>query len=132
MATYFSKNLKYIREKIGLTKNELAKKMHVSQSTVSRWESGEMGITVEKAYELSLILDVPLPELVGKDIESLSNDISKEYVYTKTISDEDGYTVEIKTTLPFEKLPKDEQQELIDSAMEDLLKAKKEIRQKGE
>lgn len=132
MATYFSKNLKYIREKIGLTKNELAKKMHVSQSTVSRWESGEMGITVEKAYELSLILDVPLPELVGKDIETLSNDISKEYVYTKTISDEDGYTVEIKTTLPFEKLPKDEQQELIDSAMEDLLKAKKEIRQKGE
>lgn len=52
--------------------------------------------------------------------------------YTKTISDEDGYTVEIKTTLPFEKLPKDEQQEMIDSAMEDLLKAKKEIRQKGE
>lgn len=74
--SYFAKNLKYIREKLGMSKNNLAKKMGVNQSTITRWEKGEMGITIDNAYELSLLLNIPLPELVGKDLQE--NDSSDE------------------------------------------------------
>jgi len=71
--SYFAKNLKYLREKLGMSKSSLAKKMGVNQSTITRWEKSEMGITVDNAYDLSLILNVPLPELIGKDLQENGN-----------------------------------------------------------
>lgn len=74
MKNYFSTNLRFIREKRGLSKSDLAKKMNVNQSTISRWENEQMGITVENAYDLSQILNISLPELLGKDLR-----VSSEY-----------------------------------------------------
>lgn len=63
-------------------------------------------------------------------IDNHISEINEEYPYTKTISDEDGFSIEIKTPIPFNSLPQQEQQEMIDNAMEELLKVKKEARQK--
>lgn len=65
---YFAKNLIYLREKLGMSKSNLAKKINVNQSTITRWEKEEMMPTVEKAYELSLVLNTSLPDLLGKDL----------------------------------------------------------------
>ena len=78
MQNYFSSNLEYLRKKYGISKSELAKKMNVNQSTISRWENGQMGITVDKAYDLSIILNTPLPILVGKDLKNLYSLIKKK------------------------------------------------------
>lgn len=127
MEVPFSKNLKLIRENIGLTKSQLAKKMGVNQSTVSRWESGKMGITIDNAYELSLILGVSLPQLVGKNIDDINDNINRKYQYTKVIYDNNGYSIEIKTPIPFDKISEDEQQKIVDNALKELLYIKKEV-----
>lgn len=72
MENFFANNLRFIREKRGLSKSQLAQKLNVNQSTITRWENGEMGATVTNAYDISRLLDIPLPELLGKDL-SLDN-----------------------------------------------------------
>ena len=68
MDNFFANNLRYIREKRGLSKSQLAEKLNVNQSTISRWENGEMGATVTNAFDISKILNVPLPDLLGKNL----------------------------------------------------------------
>ena len=92
MSGFFSSNLKFLRESKKITKTELAKRLKVHQSTISRWENDEMGATIDNAVGISEVLGVPLPELLGKDLrfenaELPPNDCidSKE----NTISDEE-------------------------------------------
>lgn len=72
MDNFFANNLRYIREKRGLSKSQLAEKLNVNQSTITRWENGEMGATVTNAFDISRILNISLPDLLGKDL-SLDN-----------------------------------------------------------
>lgn len=69
---FFSKNLEYLRTKKGMTKNELANKLKVNQSTISRWENGDMGVTVDNAYDVADFFNVSMSDLTGKDM-SLEN-----------------------------------------------------------
>lgn len=54
------------RKHLGLSQEEFSKKMNVTQSLVSRWESGNCNYTVETlakiAVELGLTLNCPLTE----------------------------------------------------------------------
>lgn len=68
MDNFFANNLRYIREKRGLSKSQLAEKLNVNQSTITRWENGEMGATVTNAFDISRILNIALPDLLGKDL----------------------------------------------------------------
>lgn len=129
MAEYLNKNIKYLRVLKKMSQQDLADMIGVDRSTISRIENNEIDTTIDNAIEIANALNVSISDLVGKDIEAFSSSIDKEYMYTKTISD-DGYSIEIKTPIPFEQLPKEEQQEMIDNAMEELLKVKKETRQK--
>lgn len=69
---FFSKNLEYLRNKKGMTKIELANKLKVNQSTISRWENGDMGVTVDNAYDVANFFNVSMSDLTGKDL-SLEN-----------------------------------------------------------
>lgn len=100
MDNYFSSNLKYLREKNGLSKNKIANKLNVNQSTVSRWENGDMGIKVENAYVLADFLGVELPDLVGRDLraedvhDNKLKNIDKEMIEKiKDLSDDDKFVV---------------------------------------
>lgn len=64
----FAKNLKYLREKNNLSKSELAEKIGVNQSTLSRWENEENGATVDNALDLASFFNVTLADLVDKDL----------------------------------------------------------------
>lgn len=68
MPNYFNSNLKYIREKNGISKTDMAKIVNVHQSTITRWENGDMGATIDNAIDASNALSIPLPILLGKDL----------------------------------------------------------------
>ena len=58
MSQYFSDTLKKLRHKKGLSQLELADKMYVTRSTVSRWESGNRLPDAVMLYRLSEVLGV--------------------------------------------------------------------------
>lgn len=64
----FAKNLKYLRETNNLSKSELADKIGVNASTLSRWENEENGATVDNALDLASYFNITLADLVDKDL----------------------------------------------------------------
>lgn len=66
--SYFSKNLKYLRENKGVSINELSKKINVNSSTLSRWENEKNGATIDNAIDVANYFDVSMADLVGKDL----------------------------------------------------------------
>ena len=58
-------NIKNLRLKAGLTQVELAKKMHVDQAAVSRWESGETKPLKKSHKRLAKVLGCTVDELLN-------------------------------------------------------------------
>ena len=75
---FFQKNLKYLREKNNLTRSELAKKLKINQSTLSRWESGEMGCTVGNAYDIANFFNISISDLIDTDLSLSNNSFQNE------------------------------------------------------
>ena len=74
--SFFSKNLKYLREKSSISRNTLADKLNVNQSTISRWENEDMGVTVDNAYDVAKFFNISIADLTGVD---LSNSEQKSF-----------------------------------------------------
>lgn len=128
-------NIRAARIAKKMSQKELAEAISTKEesfgnTTISNWENNLNKPDADTIASLCKVLNIDANFLL--EIDDAIKELEKNYMYTKTISDDEGYSIEIKTKIPFEELPKDEQQEMIDTAMEDLLKAKKEIRQKGE
>lgn len=68
MAEYFSTNLKYLREKKGLSQNKLGNIIGVNQTTIARWEDDNRIPTIDNAIDVAEALQIPLPDLLGKDL----------------------------------------------------------------
>ncbi len=71
MARFFNKNLKYIRKMKKISQQELATKIKVDRSSISRWENNEMEATVDKAIEIAKALDVPTATFLATDMTNL-------------------------------------------------------------
>ena len=65
MSQHFSDTLKKLRNEIGLSQQELADKMYVTRSTVSRWESGNRLPDVVMISRLAKILGVDVNLLIA-------------------------------------------------------------------
>lgn len=76
---YFSQNLKFLRESKNMSKSELAQKLNVNQSTISRWENNEMGITLENAYDISDFFNISVADFTGIDLSKKKNDTISEF-----------------------------------------------------
>lgn len=70
-----------IRERIGYTQEELAKKLGVSRSLVNNWENGYANISLKQLIMLAYIYQVPIDYLLGI-IEEIDN---YEYHYIDTM-----------------------------------------------
>ena len=89
MANHFKDNLKYIREQRGLSKNRLGELAGVNQSTIGRWESGEMAPTIDNVIDLMNALHIPIYELGNflenelkfDNVTAISSDIIKIPIY---------------------------------------------------
>lgn len=88
MGNYFSSNLKYIREKKGLSQNKLAQKIGVNQTTIARWEDDNRVPTIDNAVDISEALNIPLPELLGIDLRLQEKP-------KKTIFNKDGIEITV-------------------------------------
>lgn len=83
MSNFFSKNLKYLRESRNLSQNKLADMIGVNQTTIARWEDDNRTPNLDNAIDVSKILNIPLPDLIGRDLrlntkENPSNEKNSE------------------------------------------------------
>ena len=68
MSNLFSKNLKYLRESKGISKNKLGEMVGVNQTTIGRWETNEITPSIDNVEEVASVLNIPLPDLLIKDL----------------------------------------------------------------
>ena len=91
MANFFSSNLKYLREKKGLSKNKLGELTGVNQSTIGRWENKERSPTIDNVIELLNALHIPLENLgifLGADLTKNNSLINDETVSLKDVPED--------------------------------------------
>lgn len=59
-------NIKLLRKKMGLSQEELAKKLGITQGAVSQWETVGVSPFADKLPELAKILDCTIDDLFAK------------------------------------------------------------------
>ena len=60
------KTIKNLRQRAGLTQEELAMKMQITQQAVARWENENTAPSVDKLPQLARILGCTIDELYGE------------------------------------------------------------------
>ena len=71
--SYFSTNLKFLREQKKLSQNKLAEMANVNQTTIMRWESGELSPSLDNIYDIANALNISVADLTGKNLKE--NDV---------------------------------------------------------
>ncbi len=64
MKNMISMNLKYLRNKYGLSQEQFAEKLSVSRQTVAKWENGESLPDIERCVEIAMLFRLSLDALV--------------------------------------------------------------------
>lgn len=99
MARFFNKNLKFIRQQKGISQQELADKLKLDRSTISRWENDEMDITVGNAILIADYFNIPLEDFTSRDLtidNSLKAFDELELLFNKNkdiLNDDDKATI---------------------------------------
>lgn len=68
----YTERLKELRKEAGLSQEELAKKIYISQSCMSKYESGKSFMPTSRAIALAKYYDVCLDYLIGLTDEKRS------------------------------------------------------------
>ena len=79
-AMEFNKKLQELRKKKGITQEELAEKLYVSRTAVSKWESGRGYPNIESLKAIAAFFSVTVDELLSTDevIVIAENDKNKK------------------------------------------------------
>ena len=77
--------IKEKRTKSGLTQEDLAKKLHVSRSTISNWEINRNYPDVKLIVNISNILEIPLKELLQVESD-IVNKLSEDTIVREKMS----------------------------------------------
>lgn len=70
----FGERLKTLRLRDGLTQNEIAKKLNISQQSYARWENGKVTPSLDKLTQIATTFGVTTDYLTGKSIKEQSDD----------------------------------------------------------
>lgn len=65
-----------LRKKQGLTQQQLADKLNLSNKTISKWESGSGGPDISNLSVLAEVLEISVDELLNGELNKLRSDIS--------------------------------------------------------
>ena len=60
------KQIRRLRENLGLSQSDIARKLDVTPSTISNWESGKARPRLDKMSQLAELLNVTVSELMGE------------------------------------------------------------------
>ena len=76
----FSEKLKQLRQNKKWTQDELAEKLFISRTAISKWESGRGFPSIESLKALSKVFDVSIDELLSNSelISIAENDKKKQ------------------------------------------------------
>lgn len=66
--SYFSNNLKFLREKKKLSQNKLGELANINQTTIARWEKEEISPSLDNILDIADVLNVSVADLTGKDL----------------------------------------------------------------
>lgn len=88
MAEFLNKNIRYLRNIKGFSQQELADKIGIDRSTISRIENGEIETTIDNAIKIAKILSVGVSDLISIDLSQGEN-------IQKTIFDKNGVKITI-------------------------------------
>jgi len=61
----FNEKLQFFRKKSGLTQEQLAEKLNISRTAVSKWESGRGFPNIEALKNISKVFQVPIDDLLS-------------------------------------------------------------------
>lgn len=70
----FGERLKTLRLRDGLTQNEIAKKLNISQQSYARWENGKVTPSLDKLTQIATTFGVTTDYLTGNSAKEQSND----------------------------------------------------------
>lgn len=79
----FANQLKKLRNKKGLSQEDIANEVHVTRQSVSKWESGDSTPDLATTVKLAELFDVSLDYLVLNINSEKSNDISNKKLLKK-------------------------------------------------
>lgn len=100
MVRFFSKNIKLLRQQRNVSQQELADKLKIDRSTVSRWENDEMDVTVGNAIQVADFFNIPIEDLTGKDL-SIKNNAAFDELELLFSKNKDILTEDDKETIKF-------------------------------
>jgi transcriptional regulator with XRE-family HTH domain len=84
----FAKNLKYFRVSLGLTQEELAKRVGMTRTAIANYEMGRSEPSFEALCYLTRELGIELDQLLYEQ------DFGVPYVYTRQVTDEEAALLE--------------------------------------
>lgn len=86
MAEFLNNNIKHLRNIKGISQQELADKVGIDRSTISRIENNEIETTIDNAIKIAEALEVSINDLVSYDLR-LKNIPQTDKDYKKILID---------------------------------------------
>lgn len=68
---YLAQNLKYLREKNGETRKDIANMLSVSEMTIGRYEKGACEPNLQKVIDLAFHFQITVDELIARPIKPI-------------------------------------------------------------
>lgn len=72
-----AKQIKFYREKNGLSQEKLAEKIYVSRQSISNWENEKSYPDIHNILQLSVLFHVSLDELVKGDVDMMKAEVER-------------------------------------------------------
>ena len=71
------KAIRELRERAGMSQDDLASRVYVSRQTISSWENGKTYPDLRSLLLLSDVFDATVDEIVGKDVTDMAKNIDR-------------------------------------------------------
>ena len=71
------KAIRGLRERAGMSQDDLASRVYVSRQTISSWENGKTYPDLRSLLLLSDVFDATVDEIVGKDVNTMAKNIDR-------------------------------------------------------
>lgn len=84
MTKNFNNNLKYLRKLFDVSQQEIAHKIKVDRSSISRWEKGKIDIPLEAALNIADFFNIKCEFLFREDLTKITKEELQNYLKEKT------------------------------------------------
>ncbi len=81
------KNIQWWREQVGMTQEELGMEIGADKGKISRYESGQMVMKVDRLFQIAEVLQVPVDELCPKWLRMQERMVPRVYRLVKMIQE---------------------------------------------